>query len=156
MLATEILKQDHREVMNLIELLEQASDSDEESVGADHLETFARFRDALSLHMQAEEEIYYPALATSEDFADEMEDSVADHEMVKENLAQMSALDPATDEFQELLTETRAALEMHVTKEEDDLFPESIELLGEDRIRELGEEIMQLKNEGGMTQSARM
>ena len=63
--------------------------------------------------MQEEEEIYYPALAALEDFADEIEDNVADHEMVKDNLAEMSGLEPTSDEFQNLLTETKAAIEMH-------------------------------------------
>ena len=152
MLATEILKQDHREVMNLIELLENAEDNDAD----DNRETFGRLRDALMLHMQEEEEIYYPALTALEDFVDDVEDNVADHEMVKENLAEMSDIDPASGEFQDLLAETKTAIEMHVTKEEDDIFPESIEQLGEDRIMELGEEIEQLKNEGGMSHSATM
>lgn len=152
MLATEILKEDHRVAMNLIELLENAQDNDAD----DNRETFGRLRDALMLHMQEEEEIYYPALAALEDFADDVEDNVADHDMVKDNLAEMSDLDPTSDEFQNLLAETKAAIEMHVAKEEDDIFPESIELLGEDRIAELGDEIEQLKSEGGMSHSATM
>jgi iron-sulfur cluster repair protein YtfE (RIC family) len=152
MLATEILKQDHRDAMNLIELLENAEDNDAD----DNRETFGRLRDALMLHMQEEEEIYYPALAALEDFTDDVEDNVADHEMVKDNLAEMSGLEPTSGEFQDLLAETKTAIEMHVTKEEDDIFPESIEQLGEDRIAELGDEIEQLKNEGGMSHSATM
>ena len=152
MLATEILKQDHREVMNLIELLENAEDNDAD----ENRETFSRLRDALMLHMQEEEEIYYPALASLEDFADDVEDNVADHEMVRDNLAEMSGLDPVSEDFQDLLAETKAAIEMHVTKEEDDIFPESIEQLGEDRIAELGDEIEQLKSEGGLSHSATM
>ena len=152
MLATEILKQDHRDVMNLIELLENAEDNDAD----DNRETFGRLRDALMLHMQEEEEIYYPALAALEEFTDDVEDNVADHEMVKDNLIEMSGLDPKSGDFQDLLAETKTAIEMHVTKEEDDIFPESIELLGEDRIAELGDEIEQLKSEGGLSHSATM
>jgi iron-sulfur cluster repair protein YtfE (RIC family) len=76
--------------------------------------------------------------------------------MVKDNLAEMSGLDPVSEDFQDLLAETKAAIEMHVTKEEDDIFPESIEQLGEDRIAELGDEIEQLKSEGGLSHSATM
>ena len=68
----------------------------------------------------------------------------------------MSELDPSSEEFQDLLAETKAAIEMHVTKEEDEIFPESIEQLGEERVAELGDEIQQLKNEGGMSHSAKM
>ncbi len=151
MLATKILKQDHREAMKLIESLEDVDEDSEDSQ-----DTFQQLQSALSLHMQAEEEIFYPALANLEDFADDIEDNIADHEMVKENLAQMSELDPWSDEFQDLLAETKSALEMHVSKEEDDIFPESIDELGEERVNELGEEIEQLKSEGGMSHSASM
>ena len=152
MLATEILIKDHREVMDLIEQLENA----EEDTGEAYNETFNRLRAALELHMQEEEEIYYPALAKHEEFSDIMEDNVADHEGVRESLAQMAELDPASEPFQETLAEMKAAIEMHVTDEEDNIFPESIEVLGRDQIDELGDEINGLRGESEMTRTARM
>lgn len=151
MLATEILTKDHKEVLSMIEQLE---DADEGS--ATHVAIFESLRDALDVHMQAEEEIYYPALAKTDDYSDIMEENVPEHESVKENLAQMSALDPGTDEFQELLTEMKAAIEMHATNEEENIFPESIELLGREEIEALGDEIERLKGSSGLSQSARM
>lgn len=150
MLATEILTRDHREATTIVEQLE-----DIEENSPDGATLFAKLRKALSVHMQAEEEIYYPALAEHEEFAEQVEENVDEHESVKENLAQMSELDPGSPEFQTLLTEIKAALEAHMTVEEDDIFPESLEVLGNERIEELGEQIDQLKGEAGLSRAAR-
>ncbi len=151
MLATEILIQDHKKAMRLVEALEGAGDG----TGA-HAATFNQLAAALALHMREEEEIYYPALAQHEEFSDIMDDSVAEHEMVKQMLVQMNELAPSSPEFQDLLAQMKTALEKHVTEEEDDIFPESIEVLGRDTIEMLGKEIEALKAEGGMSRSVNM
>ena len=140
MLATEILKDDHRKALALVEELEGVR-ADEPG----NRNTFGELKASLELHIREEEEIYYPALAEHEEFADLMDENVAEHEMVRANLAQMSELSPASDAFQSILTETRAALEAHMQEEEDEIFPRSIELLGEERINELGNRIDQIK-----------
>jgi len=151
MLATEILKKDHREAMSLVEDLEGASDGT-----GSYADTFNQLESALHLHMREEEEIYYPALAQHDEFSDMMDDSVAEHEMVKQMLAQMGELAPSSPEFQDLLAEMKTALEAHIKKEEDDIFPESIEVLGADSIEVLGEEIEDMKGDGGMSSAVRM
>lgn len=85
-----------------------------------------------------------------------MDENIPEHKMVKENFAQMSSLSVSDDGFQSVLAERRAALEMHMDNEEEDLFPRSIEVLGADRIEELVREIEQMKVDNGMSQSARM
>ncbi len=151
MLATEILTQDHRDAMRLVEQLEGVRNDE-----PGNREIFLELAAALQLHMREEEEIYYPALAQHEEFADLMDENVAEHEMVKQNLTQMAELSVADDEFQSLLTETKVALEAHMETEEDDVFPRSIELLGRERINELGNQIDQMKGDSGLSQSARM
>jgi iron-sulfur cluster repair protein YtfE (RIC family) len=111
---------------------------------------------ALHLHMREEEEIYYPALAAHEEFSDILDELVPEHEMVKQMLAQMGELAPSSDEFQELLEQMKTALEAHMTEEEDDIFPESIEVLGADRIEALGAEIERLKADGERSQAMNM
>lgn len=151
MLATEILTQDHRMAMSLIEELEGATDGTGNYAGA-----FNQLAQALAMHMRAEEEIYYPAVAQIEDYADQVETQVEEHEMVKQMLVQMNELAPSSDEFQDLLSQLKTAIEKHVTEEEDDIFPESIEQLGRSRVEALGEEIETMKEEGGMTRTMRM
>ena len=149
MLATDILTKDHKEALSMIDQLEGA-----DGISRDHTSLFEKLRDALEVHMQAEEEIYYPALARHEEFADLLDENVPEHEGVRENLAQMGELDPGSEEFQELLAETKAAIEAHAINEEENIFPESIDVLGREEVEALGEEIRQMKNEAGLSRSA--
>jgi iron-sulfur cluster repair protein YtfE (RIC family) len=151
MLATEILTQDHRQALTLVEQLEGVRNEER-----GHRETFRELKAALELHIREEEEIYYPALAEHDEFSDLMEQNVPEHAMVRANLAQMSELSPADATFQTLLTETRLALEAHMENEESDIFPRSIELLGDERINELGNQIDQMKGDAGLSRSARI
>ncbi len=151
MSATQILTQDHRQAIRLVEKLEGVR-SDERG----DRETFRELKAALELHIREEEEIYYPALAPYDEFSDLMDENVPEHAMVRANLSQMSELSPADATFQTLLTETKLALEAHMENEETEIFPRSIELLGEDRINELGNQIGQMKGDAGLSQSAKM
>ena len=129
--------------MSLVETLEGASDGT-----GSHAAAFNQLEAALLLHMREEEEIYYPALARHEEFEDIMDDSVAEHEMVKQMLAQINELAPSSEEFQDLLAQMKTALETPIANEEEDIFPESIEVLGRGAIETLGDEIEDLKSEG--------
>jgi len=151
MLATEILTMDHREALALISEIQNVR-----SNSPSHDEKFERLKSALFLHMREEEEIFYPALAQHEEFSDIMEENVPEHEMVKEMLAQMSELQPNDAVFQETLLEMKTALEVHMTSEEEDLFPDAIDTLGPEAIDALGTRIDQLKGESGMSRSAAM
>jgi hemerythrin superfamily protein len=154
MLATEILTQDHREVLDLIDELEEAEGK--EGTDAAYAETFNEMVSSLTLHMRAEEEIYYPALAKYEEFSDLLEYSIPEHEMVKQQLAQMSRLAPSSDEFQEVLAEMKTAIEAHATNEEDDVFPDAEETLGRQEMEAIGAAITRMKEEAGISRSARM
>jgi len=68
----------------------------------------------------------------------------------------MGELSVTDETFQTLLAESKTALEAHMTMEEVDIFPRSIELLGDDRINELGNQIDQSKGDPGLTSSTTM
>jgi len=142
MLATEILTQQHHDALDLIDELGAASDGETASYDT----IFRRLEDALLLHMREEEEIYYPALAKREEFSDLLSYSIPEHEAVRQFLAQLEPMSPSDDAFQDTLADMRAAIEDHADNEEEDVFPKSIEVLGEDRINELGKEIENMKN----------
>jgi Hemerythrin HHE cation binding domain. len=142
MLATEILTQEHREALDLIGQLENAGDG-----GTDSYENiFKKMEAAVLLHMREEEEIYYPALASHEEFDDLLSYSIPEHETVREYLVQLDSLSPSDDTFQDVLGDLKSAIEDHAENEEDEVFPKSIELLGNSRIEDLGEQIQQLKD----------
>ena len=144
--AFEILKKDHREVDQMMVALEGIKgDASSNESGR---QTFEMMRTALTIHAEAEETIVYPALEEFKETEDQAEHSYDEHAEVKAMLAQMGELEPASDEFQNLLSQLKTSVRHHVAEEEGELFPKGEELLGEDELQEMGREIMEFKQEG--------
>ncbi|MCA1625406.1 MAG: hemerythrin domain-containing protein [Acidobacteria bacterium] len=144
--AFEILKKDHREVDNMMAILEKAKG--DTASNNSHKQTFEMMREALTIHAEAEETIVYPALEEFDETEDQAEHSYDEHAEVKSMLAQMSELEPSSDEFQTLLSELKTSVRHHVAEEEGELFPKGEELLGESELQEMGREILEFKQEG--------
>ncbi|HLM02900.1 MAG TPA: hemerythrin domain-containing protein [Pyrinomonadaceae bacterium] len=142
MLATDILRQDHREAENLMMQLEEASGQEN---GMSYRPIFEQLRTALQKHMMVEEEIFYPAVKVADDLEDQVVEAVDEHAEVKALLTQMNELDPSTPEFQDALATMKAGIEHHVAEEEGEMFPTAEEELGTARMEELGRQIQQQK-----------
>jgi hemerythrin superfamily protein len=144
--AVDILTKDHREVDALIATLEQAGDST--SSATNYQSTFEQLVSALSVHMQAEEQIFYPAMRNVEGEEELVVEAYDEHNEVKGLLLQMKSLEPSSTEFQENLKLVKAGIQHHVSEEEGEMFPDAKEKLGEERLREIGDQIMTLKSQG--------
>lgn len=144
--AVDILTKDHREVDALIATLEQAVNSS--SSATNYRNTFEQLVNALSIHMQAEEQIFYPAMRNVDGEEELVEEAYDEHNEVKGLLLQMNSLDPTSTEFQENLKQVKTGIQHHVSEEEGEMFPDAKEKLGDERLREIGEQIMTLKSQG--------
>jgi Regulator of cell morphogenesis and NO signaling len=142
MLATEILKRDHRDVENLMAQLEKAKGHEN---GMRYRPIFESLQMALQKHMMVEEEIFYPLLRNADDFGSQVVDSYDEHAEVKALLAQMNELNPSTKEFQQVLATMKSDIELHIVKEESDMFPIAEAQLGRERMEEIGKLIRQAK-----------
>ena len=152
MLATEILTNDHNLALSMIDELKDRHNNER-----GNRDIFRDLDMALRLHMRIEEEIFYPALEQDAEFKGLIAESVPEHNEARQFLDDMEALNnPASDEFQNLLTKLRFAVRQHAEKEEADIFPRALASLGADRIAELGNRIDQMKGEAGMTRTANM
>lgn len=142
----ELLKEDHKEALNLIEKLEAA----DERAGADptYTENFNRLNKVLKLHSQIEEEFLYPVMEEIEETYRLVEGAYWEHKKVDELLAQLSAKAPNQEGFQELLIELRSGLEYHIKKEEEELFPEVEENMGQREMNDIGKRIREIKLDG--------
>lgn len=144
--ATELLKQDHREVESMIAELEGAGSEGAGGAGS-YVNTFQQLKQALTLHTQVEEQILYPALEDFDETTDLIEESYEEHDEVDGILNEMTGLNPGDEEFQELLAELKESIEHHVTEEENELFPQAEQLLGEETLETMGDQIEQMKGE---------
>ncbi len=142
--AIEILKEDHQMAMSLIAELETADDQ----AGTDptQTETFNKLQQALKLHTRMEEEIFYPALESFAETKDMVGEAYKEHDQVDQLLAQLSALAPNEEDFQDTLAELRADIEHHVEEEENEMFPQAEELLGQTRLAEMGRQMQDMKD----------
>jgi hemerythrin-like domain-containing protein len=136
----EMLKQDHQEASAMMDRIESAGEGDP-SV----MMTFTQLKDALTLHTEIEEQIFYPALRNNDETEDQIEESFEEHQEVKDMLAEMSGLQAGNDEFMSLMSDLRDAVEHHVEEEENELFPQAEQILGDSRLQEMGQQMMQIK-----------
>lgn len=139
--AIELLKQDHQEAAGMMDELETA-DKGSMNITRD---TFRQLKDALTLHTQIEEQVFYPALEQHDETRDMVSEAHSEHNEVKEMLAEMTGMNPGSDEFMDKLTELRDSIEHHVEEEENEMFPKAEKVLGESRLREMGQQMEQMK-----------
>jgi hemerythrin superfamily protein len=144
--AVDILTKDHREVDAMIAELEKAGT--EGTSDASLQATFQQMVNALGLHMQAEENIFYPAMQKFDEEKDQVVEAYDEHNEVKGLLLQMQNLEPSSAEFQSNLKMVKTGIEHHVAEEEGEMFPDAKNLLGEARLQEIGQQIMTLKTQG--------
>ena len=140
MIATEILKQDHREAMGLIERLESINEGS--GAGGSKEELFGKLKNALKLHTKLEEQIFYPALENFDETRDLIKESYKEHREVDQLLAEMN---PTAGDFADKLSELRGDIEHHVKEEEGEMFPKAEQLLGQSRLREMGRQMDEMK-----------
>lgn len=115
--AIAMLKADHRAVEKLFGQFEKAKDAGRKKALADKacLE--------LRVHMQIEEEIFYPTsreYLANEDIVDE---AVVEHAAAKDLMAEIEGMDPADELYDAKMTVLQEQIEHHVAEEETKYFP---------------------------------
>jgi iron-sulfur cluster repair protein YtfE (RIC family) len=143
--AISLLTEQHRQVE---ELLSQLSEQSPRS--AAFRRTFDELADALAIHSEIEEQIFYPSVKT-EGTGELLEESVEDHLEVKRVLATMMDPDADGDIFAEL-EQLGGLTEEHLIEEEHELFPKVRQQLDAATLRRLGarmnEMVEELRREG--------
>ncbi|HEY2029081.1 MAG TPA: hemerythrin domain-containing protein [Myxococcales bacterium] len=127
--AIKFLMEQHREVEQLFEKLEQGE--------GDKQQLFDDLADALAVHTAIEEKLFYPATksARTEDL---LLEAVEEHLGAKRLLADMLDADVDDQAFDAKVKVLKEQVEHHVKEEEVELFPKVSELFSEAKLEELG------------------
>lgn len=128
---TELVKADHRRVEGIFHQMEGADLNLKNSL-------FLQLRQELDLHLTAEEEVMYPRTEAYAELEDLTRDSLEEHQEVRSLLEHISSLSPEESEWNELVLELKECIQHHVEDEENKLFPEMKDLLGEEELVRLG------------------
>lgn len=138
--AIELLKKNHELLLALIgELaheIRQLEQTEQDTVDCERMNMFGEFRDTLTQHRRLEEQMFYPELEGFSETRLLVNESYREHKQIRDVLATMESLrkEGHCDRWDDQLKELQQDLLRHITREEDDLFPKAITLLGEARL----------------------
>ncbi|MEF3365373.1 hemerythrin domain-containing protein [Methylocystis sp. 9N] len=119
--AIKLLKDDHREVKTWFKEFEKLEDAAEKAA-------FARkICQALAIHAQIEEEIFYPALRKAIDDDDLLDEAEVEHGSAKQLIAEIQAMTPDDRLFDAKIKVLGEYVLHHVGEEENEMFPEARE-----------------------------
>ena len=119
--AIELLKADHKEVKALFAKFEGLSDRSKVSKKA----VADQICEALTVHTQIEEEIFYPAVRKAIKDDDIMDEAVVEHAGAKDLIAQIEAIDPGEDLYDAKVKVLSEQIDHHVEEEEGEMFPKA-------------------------------
>jgi hemerythrin superfamily protein len=120
--AIQLLMTDHREVEALFKKFEKAKDGHD----AGKADIVAQICDALSVHAEIEEEIFYPAArdALSEkDGEDLVDEAEVEHESIKSLVEWLEEAEPADEHYDAKVKVLMEYVKHHVKEEEGEMFP---------------------------------
>ncbi|MBE9179664.1 hemerythrin domain-containing protein [Oculatella sp. LEGE 06141] len=134
-----LITADHREVDEYFVRLESASEAEEV------YEYLNRIYKELTLHAQAEESVFYPALQKYEDAKNLVEEAKAEHSEMKVLLEDIQAAKPNSNEFRDTLRQLKEAVRHHVEEEESDVFTMVRRHISDQQLRALAQEFKTAK-----------
>ena len=134
--VVDILTADHREMIGLLELIEETTDPAERRALADAATA------EIVRHSVAEELFVYPVYTREvTDGADEVEHDKEEHQELEETLVKLEGVDSEDADFMRLVRELKGQLDHHVDDEESDQFPKLRRAVSADELVDLGRKV---------------
>ena len=138
--ALSLLREEHEEVSDMLDEYEEAEAEDRQDIAQSICE-------ALTVHAQIEEEIFYPAAREVLEGEDKelVNEADVEHATLKQLITQIQSLDGADEHFDAMVRVLGEYVKHHVGEEENELFPklEDTEL----DLDELGQRLAQRRSE---------
>ena len=116
--ALTLLKQDHRQVEEWFEEYEDLDDP------ADKAELAEKICQALTVHTQIEEEIFYPAARKATADNDLLDEALVEHAGAKHLISEIEGMGPDEGLYDAKVRVLGEQIKHHVKEEEEELFPE--------------------------------
>jgi hemerythrin superfamily protein len=145
--AVALIKADHRKVEQLFREFEEAGDRAYKT----KQQLVSQIIKELEVHATIEEEIYYPAVdaKAKKDGKELVAEAVEEHHVVKVLLGELATMSAEDDAFDAKVTVLIENVRHHVEEEEEEMLPQSEEVLGKEELARLGEEMAARKRQLG-------
>lgn len=143
--VTTILRKDHRKVKEMFDQFEELGDR---AIKAKH-KLALEICEELSVHAQAEEDIFYPALQAlaEKEPIKLVAEANEEHALAKSLIAEIQSMDPSTVTFSAKVKVLGDIIKHHVKEEESDIFEQCKENMEDDELQSLGQQVLARKEE---------
>ena len=136
--AIDLLRRQHHEMERALAQALETSDPKEMKAA------FTRIADQLTMHIESEEQVFYPAVKAHRT-EDILLESLEEHLSLKRLLADLMALDPSDKTFEAKFKVLKEQTEHHHKEEEEHLFPKVAKALDAPSRSKLGDEMAALQ-----------
>lgn len=141
----ELLRFDHQSVNKIFGSIMLTSSADK----AKREELFGALKDALIKHAHAEEKVFYPPLREKQQSHDIIEEGIHEHHSVEDQIQKMASIPADSDDWIDAIQHLKESVQHHVKEEETEIFPKAEQLLGRERLDQMGDQIEQAKAQEG-------
>lgn len=132
--AVQMLTAQHREMEAMLKQLVDTEDAQKKPL-------FVRVADKLTVHIKAEEEIFYPAVHRART-EDDLLESLEEHLSLKRLLADLLELEPNDKAFEAKFKVLKEQAEHHHREEEEHLFPAVLKITEASERETLGKQML--------------
>jgi hemerythrin superfamily protein len=136
--AIEYLRRQHHEMERALAQALESGDA------AGMKSRFTEIADQLTMHIESEEQVFYPAVK-AERTEDILLESLEEHLSLKRLLADLMVLDPTDKTFEPKFKVLKEQAEHHHKEEEENLFPKVMKLLDAGKRSTLGDQMQALQ-----------
>lgn len=142
--ALHLLAEDHKRIIEMFDEFEQlrAENSEDEDALQQLVESACT---ELTIHAQAEEEVFYPVAREAIDDMDLLDEAEVEHAAARQLITELAAMQPSDDLYAAKFKVLGEYVKHHIHEEEKELFPKMKK--AEIDLVELGEEIRERKLE---------
>lgn len=147
--AIELLKSDHDKMRAIFEKLKPTT----ERAVKTREELFARLKQELDVHAHIEETILYPEIKNAAETHDITLEGYEEHHVIDVLLKELAVMPVGTEEWGAKLKVLKENFEHHIKEEEEDMFKSVRDILGKERVEELGAR-MEIEKKKQMSKAA--
>lgn len=140
--AIELLKNDHQQLIAVMDQLETALSTQ----NSRRDELFQKFKHLFDKHDDAEDEIFYPALKGYNRLDKLVRKGYQAHHVVEVAILELRMMSYDNENWEPKFLVVKDSILLHLKEEETALFPEAETLLAAEKLNELGDKILKQRD----------
>jgi hemerythrin superfamily protein len=137
----ELLHEDHEKVSELFKEISNTTSDDQRT----REKFFAKVKQELEAHTDAEEKLFYPRLEEHEETRDLAKQGIDEHGTISNLLNEMANMDCTSEDWMQKCQTLEKNVENHVDKEENQMFPKARDFLSDGPAQELAGQVKKVE-----------